>query len=952
MADAGLAARRGAAALLEREAELAALTAALADAKAGRGSAVLVEGEAGIGKTSLLRAAEQQVAADPAILLARARGGELEREFALGVARQLLEPLARKAPDAVFDGPASHARRILDLAEPEGARPDAGFANHALYWLVANLAADRPVVLVVDDVHWADRPSVNWLVYLARRIEDLGVLLLIGRRTGEPNAHGQTLAALRALSETRVIEPAPLSLDGSLGVMRHALGVEVPGELNAACHEVTGGNPFLLGELAGALTTDGELDLRQAVDRVHALTPAAVARDVLARLGRLGPEALAVAEAVAILGADAQLRNVAALADLPWSAATRARDVLVAGQVLISGPVVTFRHPLLRQAVYDELTPGRRATLHDAAARTLFADEPDAEPVAMHLMAAEPAGEPWVVERLTQAASRLLARGAPDAAYALLERALREPPALAARFEVVMALARAELLVDPPGAVRRLRATAENAAPGPQSDAVQDALVEALFSVQTSKEAIELLERMLDELDENQRERRFALETLLVLNGQFYVERVARVGARLERIAADVTEGSTPTERVLLAALTGNRFFRGVGPGFEIDRLARLALGDGALLHEPTPDSWAFPYVVWFLIEIDELELAAAEMARARANAQERGSALGLAFAAAIAVHLHLAAGDLPAAEHEARLGLRILAELNAPGFVPFLAAELVHTLMARGAADQADEVLRELGLDTPTLPLTGFCSLLLAARVELDLACQRRAEAERDARELIRRRELHGGRIPPVGWRPIAARAAAAVGDLERARALTDAEVEIARDWQVPSQLGRALIAAAELSAGEPAITLLREAVEVLGASPRRLLHAIAQTDLGAALRRAGQRDEAISLLRGGLDLADRCGADGLAERAREELGLAGVHPRRNRSTGPAALTSAELRVARLAADGLSNPEIAQQLFISRKTVEKQLSAAFAKLGITGREGLFDALAPRPALR
>ena len=205
------------------------------------------------------------------------------------------------------------------------------------------------------------------------------------------------------------------------------------------------------------------------------------------------------------------------------------------------------------------------------------------------------------------------------------------------------------------------------------------------------------------------------------------------------------------------------------------------------------------------------------------------------------------------------------------------------------------------------------------------------------------------GGDLPnpaASGWRAHAARALLESGDAAAARALAAEELTRARGWGTASGIGVALRTAALVEDdGEAAIALLREAVDVLAGSPARLEHARALIDLGAALRRANRRADARPPLEQGVALAERCGAAALAERGRVELRASGGRSSDPHGSGAEQLTVSERRVAELAAEGRSNPEIAQQLFVTRKTVETHLGRVYRKLGIGGRSELQHAL-------
>jgi len=219
-----------------------------------------------------------------------ARGGELERDFAYGVVRQLLERSAVDADAttraALLAGPAAHAARALELEDGvKLARPaeDQAFAvRHGLYWLVANLAADGPLLVAVDDVQWADAASLRFLAYLARRLEGLPVLVAITARNGDPTTDEQLLSALIDDPAAQRLTPAPLSVDAT----RELLGGKAGGveeAFAATCHAATGGNPFLLHELRSALARDGIAPLQSNAHRVTGLGPSTVARSLILR---------------------------------------------------------------------------------------------------------------------------------------------------------------------------------------------------------------------------------------------------------------------------------------------------------------------------------------------------------------------------------------------------------------------------------------------------------------------------------------------------------------------------------------------------------------------------------------------------------------------------------------------------------------------------------------------
>ena len=242
--------------LREREREVAAVQELLDR----RGRMLLLEGRAGIGKTSLIEVACGR-AAELGFAVLRARGSELESGFAFGVVRQLFERRLAGAGESeragLLAGPAAAARPLL-AGEP--AAPPADDSSlavlHGLYWLVVNLAAGRPLLLAIDDAHWADEPSLRWLAYLARRLDGLAAGAVVAVRPGDPAALGAPLLAVRA-EAAAVPHPALLSEQAVRAVVCAAAGGEVSDELGAAVYAACGGNPLYLTELLRAAERGG-----------------------------------------------------------------------------------------------------------------------------------------------------------------------------------------------------------------------------------------------------------------------------------------------------------------------------------------------------------------------------------------------------------------------------------------------------------------------------------------------------------------------------------------------------------------------------------------------------------------------------------------------------------------------------------------------------------------------
>ena len=417
-------------ALLDRDAELAALERQLAALRAGSGRVIVVEGPAGIGKSSLLAAVAGGAEAGGVAVL-RARGGPLEYDAAWGIARELFAPLrASAAWSELAVGAAALARRALDAdaAEPANAGDAMHAAAHGLTWLASNLADRSPALLVVDDVHWADAPSLRWLAQLARRLDGLALGLLCAIRAGEPAAAPDLLAELLAAAPEPPLRPRPLGPAAAEALVAERLpGAEAT--FAHACHAVTGGNPFLLGALLSHLAGEGVAPTPEVAARLSAFGPEQVARNVERQLARLPTGAAALARAFAVLGQRAPLRHACRLAEIDPATGARLADRLRAiGLLAGDRDRLALVHPLIASALAASLQPGERSLWHARAARLLERERADPETVALHLLHAEPAAEPATVAVLCAAADRAEARGAPESAAAFLRRALAEPP--------------------------------------------------------------------------------------------------------------------------------------------------------------------------------------------------------------------------------------------------------------------------------------------------------------------------------------------------------------------------------------------------------------------------------------------------------------------------------------------------------------------------------------------
>jgi tetratricopeptide (TPR) repeat protein len=484
--------------LLERDAEMRYLRGRLRDAREGRGGVVAIDGPAGIGKSVLLAAAGR-VAGELGLGLLRARGGELEAGMAFGAARQLLEPV-------VFTVTGQERRRLLAgparlgacaLGLEAGEAPEDEFAAlHGLYWLCANLAERTPLMVAVDDVQWVDGPSLSWLLYLGRRAADLGVLVVVSVREGDPRACAPAVTALVSDQAAGRLRLSALGTGSVTAVVGEILGRAASPEFCLACWELTAGNPLYVGQLVAAAAAEGLSGCPGDTKALRLLAASAVGASVLPRLARMSFDAIALARALAVLGAGTEVAVAAELADLAPSAAELAADTLAAAQIFAPARPLEFFHPVIGEAVYADLAPGARRLAHRRAAAIV--DTGGAlDRVAAHLLLTGPVGDRWTCDRLSAAAQSALDCGAPEVAASRLRRALAEPPSSGRRFSLMLQLGTAEWRAGQPDAIAHLEEALAIAPDADAAAAAATALALAYRVLDRSDMAIAVLQQAI-----------------------------------------------------------------------------------------------------------------------------------------------------------------------------------------------------------------------------------------------------------------------------------------------------------------------------------------------------------------------------------------------------------------------------------------------------------------------
>jgi DNA-binding CsgD family transcriptional regulator/energy-coupling factor transporter ATP-binding protein EcfA2 len=815
--------------IVERDREVAALGRAIET-----GGAVLVVGPFGVGKSTLLAVA-RALAAEAGATVLEARGSDAERKFAYGVLRQLLGDEAALQPAAV----------LASLAE---------------------IGAQGPLCVIVDDLDRADSPSLAALSHVVAHRANVAVVA----------------AAESALDGWEVLRPAPLSPDG----VRAVLAADP--ETARACHEATDGLPLLVSEVVGELRRTRRTPSGAAIAEVVERPPPAVQRMVARRLAGLPDETVQAAHAASIRGEDDVLERLG------------------------------FTSPLTRSAVRQTIPPSARSRLHARAARELADAGAPASVVARHILEAPQDAVPGAAAILTAAVSDAQHRGELATVARYLRRRVDEfgrPDAVTlamlgsaelrlGRMEPAAAhLARSVEVIEEPG--DRLGTIAElgtaliyQGRAAEAMDILAPAVAAARAAGSDTVHVLEATQAVAGWSDHGVFRR--LREALPAMAGEAGTPRTDGEYVRLGRIAAEhAMHGSALDARAVAARGSGERL--GEGRHLVVFHLRELAL---VLADDPT---------------------ALAALAAVEAQARRLGSSVALEIVRALWVTALLRRGELDAAELDAEAPIGSLATVA-----------VAECRMERGdlqaAADALEHARRaHFGWRVDLFRLLAL-GRLQARQGQLE-------EALATFAKCARIEEAWGFTEPAhASWRTEAALAHHALGDREAATALALESMERTRRYGSERLQGMALVAAARVGCGGPPRDRLQEAIELLDRVGAALEAARARAEYGSLLRRDGNVRAARRPLREAAAMATGAGATELHRRVMRELELTGAaRQRRDRDE----LTAAERRTAELAAEGLTNREIASRLLLAEKTVEMQLSRVYRKLGIRSRKEL-----------
>lgn len=951
--------------LLEREKELARAEQAVRAAVAGNGSMMAVVGPPGVGKSALLRTLAD--AATPYARVLRASGTLLERDFTFGIAQQLFEPLLAGAEksrrETWFQGAASLVQGMF-FGESCPLGPNRSLRQETILQglnaLVANLSEDvgdeegggngeggeggegRALLIVVDDLQWADAPSLRWLAYLARRLDGTRVLVA-GAFSEECETSDQMLLREIAASGARTLHPRPLSAAAVGRLAGEEFGEPCDPEFARACHEVSGGNPASLAAVLPRLRTAGFRPVAARAGEVHAASQPFLRDRRMFCLGIQPAVVRDLAQAMVVLGdlAEPELINeLAGLDSIDYKSAMQTLDRL---GLLAGGDAPRFVHQSVRYGIESAMSTGTRALMHRRAATLLHTVGHPAEDVADQLLQVTSGYEAWEIGVLRAAAGVALERGAARKAARYIRHALLDrPPDSEARGRLLVDLAAAERGFDLASSVTHItQAVPMLTSVTERAEAVLW-IPPAIGVVTPSSGAlVQDVERQLRDRGPAQAREDLGLR-LEARTRCLRIQDAAHLGAAAGRLREFGPEPpvATGSGRELLAVLAYAATVTGDVTAGEVSALATRILE-----REPPRTGHAYtalPLLVQALVLAD----AAASMApwleavREQAQRQELDGVTALVNAERGMV---LRASGHVAQARSAALGVADNADPAWPE-----ARTLSIWTLAMIALETRDVELGERVIRTS--PESGDLRVVVAHRMvrgmldavrgDLSAALHRFLDS---GRQLARCGWTNAALYP---WRVWAAAVNHRLGRAQAAAELADEEHAFARAWGAPSTYGRALRLRGTITPGEEGVDLLRQAADTLRASEDRIELSRTLTLLGRRLAETGS-GEAEEFVSEGARIAGERGvswAEGDRDAELNGPALRLFAPERGE------LTKTEETVVAFVLRGWTNQRIADSLGVTRRAVEKSLTSTYRKLGVSGRAALVEELGARAA--
>ncbi|SER22497.1 helix-turn-helix transcriptional regulator [Lentzea albida] len=939
--------------LVGRGAELGLIVDALEAAKRATPSVLLVEGTPGLGKTALLDVAHE-LARERGFAVCRAKASLVEREVPFAVVQQLFDHLPDEMSPRRDDQAVQHACDVIAGHVDDREPSHVDRAVRSLHRFAAELALHAPLCLAVDDVHWADVPSLRWLNHLAHRVAELPVVLLTTRTPGIRPTDPLLMAELE-LRSRRVRLPF-FTAENVSRLTEQFLGRTPDEKFTAALLDGTGGCPTVTHHFLSVMRDRSVVPDHNAVSTLLRPESENLGQSLLARLNRQSPELVEVAKAIAVVEPSGLDLLTAVLDVGDGETADRVRQLGGMG-VLTPDGELRFTHRVIKNTIESAISYREREDLHARAARFLHHRRAPAPVVAHHVLRTSARLGAWAVDVLSAAARTAVGEGDPRSGAKLLTRALAEDLSTAERNDVVLRLGLAEACFDPQMAVVHL----EEGMAGLDDPATllkaACRLTQVLYfdgAYDTASEVLRRTRAVIGQDDPVAADMIRLLERVTVPSA---APETRQVDFRL--IDEREWRRGDARGRALAGLVAEDASSRGVDlPTCRKAALAALSGGTAAITQDPR----LVVAVLDSLLRADEAELALRHSDEILFEARRDELTLTTLLGHALRSRAHHLRGSFREAVADAELALSAARAAKLPddhfGQVNAIDA-LARAQVALGDLDAARNALRPFD-GSRELPHTWHHTALLHARGAMRMALGDTEGALADQLECGERLQ-HWGRPSPTlrPWRSYAALAHLRLGQPKPALDLALQELTLAREWGAPTTIGRALLTVGVATGGTSATPWLTEAESVLRRSPARMLHAEAHLELAATRWEKGQHDIARHHVAEARALGERCGVAVEPGERLHGLTSAGAPPAQvPQPAGPTQvarhdprinallLTPHEHRVAGLVLDGRSNDEIAHELGVSRRTVEFHLTAIYRKLGIRRRTQLRAALA------
>lgn len=936
-------------ALLSREYEIGAVGRILRSAAAGIGCFLVASGEAGIGKTALLNEAVDRARGEGFRIL-QARGSYSEGDRSFGLARRLFGSAPAQSD---VDIQIASVLAALSSSTPEfqnnggqgSSFIETSFADlDALNLLVSYLALERePIVIAIDNLHWADRPTLRWLITLAERIESVPVAIFATVCGGIPGTDPALLDDLLfcCSHELRITR---LGFAAATTVMEEQLGASPDRSFVTACMYATEGNPLLLNELARALAEHGVRPDARAADSLSGVVIDSLARSTHVRLRRISPVALSLFRAIAVLDGQATFDRIALITGTDLgTAAENCSAMTQMGLVTAAQLHVKVSQPLVRNAIMADHASTARQALHAQAAKLLYLDGEPENAIAEQLLLSSPLRETWVPTLLRSAAQTALVSGDPRAAILYLRRALAEPVDNDTRPVLLVEVANASTHTDIASAARSLAQAATLAPPAVLRDHLTPAAFNLLVLSGREDQAAELIN---SDLTHTSAQLNDSLTIRLALFAQGPSGGIRTMANSLDRLRALAPYNALEFGLAAMAEAVSDGSLTNVVSLAQRAAAYPISIPEDLMAHLA-----AIQVLCWAGNLMEAQDLCEAVVVTADRWQHRPLHALGLSVRSAI----HRRLGSVSAAVDDARHGLDLLLACGIrrqAALIYVVLANLVLALTDSGFHNDALTALERSELNG-NMPEGCGPAVLLLARGRLRCASDQTDAGIQDLIACGRQLTEQGITNPAIApWRSEAAHSFVRAGQPHEAQRYADEEVTLARRWGEPGQIGAALRAQAIAYSGDASqLSIISDSIAHLRTAGVKLELARSLIDYGLMLVQSDERVRARQPLREAVRLAREIECPNLVEQSKSAYAKTGGRLRNNPINGISSLTKSERNVAYIAATGKTNREIAKLLFVQQRTIEIHLTNAYRKLGIDGRSQLRKVIRDEPRI-